>query len=165
MNVYFHMSYWSQEVHSYLKCILILFHFFKTYCSLVILFHKIKKPPTCTLCFLHTKKTNSTELFSLCLVTYPPSGCDDMLVFPLYVPALLHLPLPLLFSWPSISLHIEVIIHVQVEMHVFCEAFSDFCICKCIFLPLSFYCSISQDPLRKTIHASGFTRDNLIKFV
>lgn len=151
--MYFH-EVRSQEVHSHLKYILILF-LFKAYCSRVILFHKTRKPPTCTLCFLHIRKDKSFGVVLALPGHLPPSSWADLLSFSLHASAFLPLPLPLLFSWPSTSLHIKVIVHGWVEMYAFCEAFSHFGLCKRIFLSLSFYCCISQNPLRKAIHASG----------
>ena len=74
-----------------------------------------------------------------------------------------YLPLPLLSSWPSIPIHVRLLIHSAVEIHVFCGASPDHCIWKYLFLSLSFYCSVSQDPVRKTIHSIYFARENLIK--
>lgn len=121
---------------------------------------KSLQPVLCIFCT--RKKINHSELSLPFLFTYALTSWADLLVFSLYASASLPLTLPLRFSWPSISLHIEVIAHGRVEMHAFWEAFSDLSICKSIFHSLSFHCCICQTPLRKAIHASGYIWDDLI---
>ena len=120
--------------------------------------------------FCTKKETGSFELFSLYLLMLllppPPTRAPVKMTSsfsPDWVLLLSYLPLPLLSSWPSIPIHVRLLIHSAVEIHVFCWASPDHCIWKYLFLSLSFYCSVSQDPVRKTIHSIYFARENLIK--
>lgn len=130
------------KLHSYfipfLKPITLLYYFIRL---------KGLQPVLCVICT--PKMTSSFRLFTLFLFTYPPSSPVDLLIFPLSAPAFL--PLPLLCSCPSVSLHIKVICHGPVERHRFCKASPDLCIWKCIFLSLSFYGSYQSGSNQNSI--------------
>lgn len=158
-------STWVIEVRKFTSTEnVLLFHFLK---SIVLLLYYIIRakglqPVLCVFCT--AKETGSSELFSLFLFAYPP-----------------HQPkwpngLPLTGSWfPASATSSYIFLTINLNSYqnshswhsgntyMFCGASPDHCIWKCLLLSVSFYCCISRDPVRKTIHYSYFTRENLIK--
>lgn len=60
---------------------------FQTCCSLFTLFYKIKRPPTSTLCFLHSKRDGCFWIALTLVFTCPSSHQNDLLIFPTWAPA------------------------------------------------------------------------------